>query len=115
MTNKNRTIKIGVASEDQVYQEFIDMWHRAQTEVISEPEISLYFADAATFSKILSKDRVVLLKALYGNGTSSIRNLSQILKRDYKNVCDDVQFLIKAGLIAEDDENRISFEPRESI
>ncbi|MCK5513331.1 MAG: hypothetical protein KAJ00_02430 [Deltaproteobacteria bacterium] len=62
MTNKNRTIKIGIASEEQVNQEFIEMWHRAQTEVISEPTISLYFADAATFSKILSKDRVVLLR-----------------------------------------------------
>lgn len=115
MTNKNRTIKIGVASEEQVTQEFIDMWHRAEAESISEPEVSLYFADAATFSKILSKDRVVLLKALYSNGASSIRNLSKILKRDYKNVYDDVHSLIKAGFITEDDENRISFEPGESI
>ena len=106
MTNKK--IKLGVASEDEVFQEFIDVWHRAETEIITEPEEHLYFMDAATFFKVLSKGRIALLKALHSHESTSIRKLSQLLKRDYKNVHQDVQLLIKAGLITQDDEKRIT-------
>ena len=106
MTNKK--IKMGVASEEEVFQEFVDMWHKAKTEIINEPEQHLYFMDAATFFKVLSKGRIALLKALHSHGNTSIRKLSQLLKRDYKNVHQDVKLLLKAGLITQDNEKKIT-------
>jgi len=104
----NKKIKMGVASEEEVFQEFVDMWHRAESEIINESEEHLYFMDAATFFKVLSKGRIALLKALHSHGSTSIRKLSQLLKRDYKNVHQDVQLLIKVGLIQQDEAKLIS-------
>lgn len=102
-----KNIKIGLATEEQVNREFIEAWHRAQKENIESPEENLYFIDPSTFFQVLSKRRIALLKALHSQGISSIRELSRILKRDYKNVYQDVQLLKKAGLIHQDAMKRI--------
>ena len=104
---KNKKIKIGLATEDQVNKEFIEAWHKAEKEDIKTPEENLYFIDPATFFQVLTKRRIVLLKVLHSRGVSNIRQLSRILKRDYKNVYQDVQLLKKAGLIHQDNMKRI--------
>jgi len=104
---KNKNIKIGLATEDQVNKEFIEAWHRAEKGNIEAPEENLYFIDPATFFQVLTKRRIALLKALHSHGVSSIRQLSRMLKRDYKNVYQDVQLLKKAGLIHQDSMKRI--------
>ncbi len=104
---KSRKVKIGLATEEQVNREFIEAWHTAERENIETPEENVYFIDPATFFQVLSKRRIALLKALHSHGVSSIRQLSRILKRDYKNVYQDVQLLKKAGLIHQDNTKRI--------
>ena len=104
---KSRKIKIGLATEEQVNREFIEAWYRAEEEKIETPEENLYFIDPTTFFQVLSKRRIALLKALHSHGVSSIRQLSRILKRDYKNVYQDVQLLKKAGLIHQDNTKRV--------
>ena len=99
--------KIGLATEEQVNKEFIQAWHRAEKENIELPEEHLYFIDPSTFFQVLSKRRIALLKALHSHGVSSIRKLSRLLKRDYKNVYQDVQLLKKAGLIHQNSMKRI--------
>ncbi len=104
---KNKKIKIGLATEDKVNREFIEAWHKAEKKSIETAEENLYFIDPTTFFRVLTKRRIALLKALHSQGVSSIRQLSRILKRDYKNVYQDVQLLKKAGLIYQDDMKRI--------
>ncbi len=104
---KDRKLKIGLATEDQVNREFIEVWHRAERENINKPEENLYFIDPATFFHVLTKRRIALLKVLHSHGVSSIRQLSRMLKRDYKNVYQDVQLLKKAGLIHQDKMKKI--------
>ncbi len=104
---KDKKLKIGLATEEQVNKEFIDVWHKAEQDTITTPEENLYFVDPATFFQVLSKRRIALLQVLHSQGVSSIRKLSQLLKRNYKNVYQDVQLLKKAGLIHQDPQKRI--------
>ncbi len=104
---KNKKIKIGLATEEQVNKEFIQAWKQAEKESVEFPEENLYFIDSSTFFQVLSKRRIALLKALHSHGISSIRELSRMLKRDYKNVYQDVQLLKKAGLIHQNSMKRI--------
>jgi predicted transcriptional regulator len=107
MSKKSKNIKVGVASEEQVNKEFIKAWHRAEREEIEVSEERLYFIDPKVFFQVLSKRRIALLKALHAHGVSSIRELSRLLNRDYKNVYQDVKLLKKMGLIHQDKNKRI--------
>ncbi len=104
---KEKNIKIGLASERDVNREFIAAWHRAAKEKIDVPEERLYFMEPSNFFQVLTKRRIALLKTLHHHGISSIRELSRLLNRDYKNVYQDVQLLKKAGLIHQDAAKKI--------
>jgi len=114
MTKKTRKIKVGIATEEQVNREFIKAWHKAEKGEIEVPEERLYFLDPKTFFQVLSKRRIALLKVLHAHGISSIRELSRLLHRDYKNVYQDVKLLKKMGLIHQDENKRV-FVPWDKI
>jgi len=114
MNKDKKNIKVGIATEEQVNKEFINAWHRARKGEISVPEERCYFLEPTTFFSVLSKRRIALLQHLRAHGVSSIRNLSKMLKRDYKNVHQDVHLLKKAGLISMDDSQKI-FVPWDTI
>ncbi|HDH06572.1 MAG TPA: hypothetical protein ENH01_12855 [Nitrospirae bacterium] len=114
MTGKSKNIKVGVASEEQVNKEFIEAWHKTEKGEIEVPEERLYFAEPKIFFQVLSRRRIELLKILHTHGISSIRELSRILNRDYKNVYQDVKLLKKIGLIHQDENKRI-FVPWDKI
>lgn len=99
MSQSQSSIKIGIATEEQVNQEFIDAWHRAEKGEITQVEDNLYFLDPADFFKTLSNRRIELLQELFSHKGDSIRALSKTLGRDYKNVYQDVQLLKEVGLI----------------
>ena len=96
-----KKILVGITSEEQVNQEFIDAWHRAERHEIASPEQRLYFLEPEMLLHLLSKRRLLLLHTLRAKGKTSVRMLSQILQRNYKNVFRDVQILKTAGLIEE--------------
>jgi len=98
--SKNR-IRIGIATEDRVNQEFIDAWHRAERGALTEAEEHLYFLDTETFLQILSHSRLAILYTLRAKGMISVQTLSKMLERNYEHVYQDVQLLKKAGLIQE--------------
>jgi predicted transcriptional regulator len=97
MAKKN--IKIGIATEEQVNQEFIDAWHRAEKGEITESEERIYFAKPVSLLKVLSDRKLKILYTLRSQGISTIQSLSNSLGRSYKTVYNDVQLLKKAGLI----------------
>jgi predicted transcriptional regulator len=105
---KKKYLKVDLATEVQIKEEFLDAWNRAEQDFIDVPEERLYFLDAAIFFKVLTAGRITLLKELHSQGATSIRKLSQLLERDYKNVCQDVQVFIKAGLIEQEANKTIS-------
>ena len=105
MTEKN--IKIGLSTEKEVNREFIEAWHKAEKGEIQFPQERLYFMEPSNFFQVLSNRRIELLKVLHNHEAFSIRELSRLLNRNYKNVYQDVQLLKKAGLIQQDSTKKI--------
>ena len=108
-------VLIGIKSEEESALDVIDAWHRAERgEAPEEPIHRLYFADMETLLKTLTPRRYALLKTLHKTGASSIRALSKVMERDYKNIYQDVKTLDHAGLVVKGTDGRFS-APWESI
>lgn len=60
------------------------------------------FSDVESFRKFFSKKRMELLSAVKHKKPKSIYQLAKLLKREYKNVYDDVGLLEELGLITKD-------------
>lgn len=101
-------IKVGIKRERDINREFVEVWKQAERGTLKEPEVRLYFLDVATLQGVLSERRVALLKVLRRIGPSSIRNLAATTQRDYRNVYDDLQLLLKAGLVEKDARKRVT-------
>jgi predicted transcriptional regulator len=93
-------IKIEVKDDKESAQEFVRAWKRAERgESVEEPVDRLYFPDLETLLRTLTIRRLELLKLLHRTGTTSIRSLAALVRRDYKNVYQDVKTLEKTGLV----------------
>ncbi len=64
----------------------------ASTEIIS-------FPDFETLGKVITGVRVEILNVIRQQKPKSIQELSRLVKRDFKNVYQDVQLLKEFGLI----------------
>ncbi len=104
---KGAKIKIGIATEQTINKEFVDVWKRAERNEITKTEEKLYFLDAKTLLRVLSEKRLALLQTLRHSGKVSINALSKALCRNYRNVYDDVKILKDAGLIQQTDSKDI--------
>ena len=111
MSNK---IKIGIATEEQINQNFIDAWHRAEEGVLTETEESLYFLNTKTFLEILSQNQLAILYTLRAAGRVNIKTLENLLEKKHAHLSRDVQLLKKAGLIKETPSKNI-FVPWDKI
>ncbi len=95
-----KTLLIGIRSIEQLEQETITAFKNAEAGLPEEqPAHRLYFTDQNTLFSALSPKRWELLKFLRKHGPMSIKKLAAELKRDYKNVYDDVKHLSKLDLI----------------
>ena len=100
-------IKIGIGNERETAQEFVEVWRRAERgESPAMPMEHLYFPDLETLLRILTSQRLALLKTLYTIGPVSIRALAKALGRDYKNVHTDVQALQHVGVVTRQRDGR---------
>lgn len=68
----------------------------------------VYFEDARTFFRHITPRRFDLLEELHRCGPISINALAKLLKRNYKNVHDDVKALESIGLIERREDGRYS-------
>lgn len=95
-------IHIGVEDSKHGFERFIDAWHKAQSDTAHETEVHLNFEDFAMLASVLTPKRLELLKALRQQGPLSVRALSTVLKRNYKNVHVDASALEAVDLIQRD-------------
>jgi predicted transcriptional regulator len=74
----------------------------------SEQAEIIAFESMEVLLAVLTANRWQLLRGLRQQGPTSIRHLSQLLKRDYRAVHADVHALMVVGLIERDDKGQIS-------
>jgi len=95
MTTKIQVHVDGIA---KMGRRFVDAWHRAEaSEIVDEAHVTFLSYEAMT--ETLSPRRLELLRYVRQHGAASVRDLATSLKRDYKNVHQDVCALEAGGLL----------------
>jgi predicted transcriptional regulator len=112
---KAKTILIAIRTAQEAAKDAIDAWKRAERyKTVELPVDRIYFPNEEMLFRTLSTKRRELLKFLRQSGASSIKQLSEQLDRDYKNVHSDIKLLNQIGLIDFDKSNKV-FVPWDNI
>jgi len=100
-----RDFLIEIKSLEEMGKEFVSVWKNVEAgEVPDKPIERVYFEDVSAVTKILTPKRLTVLKTLHDDGPLSIRALAKLLKRDYKNVNQDITILSGIGLVGKNEE-----------
>ena len=96
---KTREITILVESLEQSGKRFVEKYEKIKGgKKIKEEEI-LSFEDIDTLRKVITKERLRLLRLIRTKKPKTIYALSKIAERPYPNVFNDVKKLGELGLI----------------
>ena len=99
---------IGIKSKQDFFGELERDWTAIDKgKKTPEPVHRVYFESAEVLSKVVTRQRLNLLKVLHANGPLTVRALAALLERDYKNVYEDVKILEESGLIERDSKNHV--------
>ncbi|OFZ83118.1 MAG: hypothetical protein A2583_12840 [Bdellovibrionales bacterium RIFOXYD1_FULL_53_11] len=96
---KVKKIKVQIKSLDDALNEFVDTGKHVQRGQKTKPIIGTYIADAETARGIFTESRLQLIQVLKNKMPGSIYQLAKLLHRDFKNVYDDVIFLVDIGIV----------------
>lgn len=96
---KVRNIKISIKSEEELFNEVKDVWSKLEKGEKAGKHEGISFESFEAMRKVLTEERLRILKTIKKNHPGSIYELAKILHRDIKNTFNDVQFLAQAGLI----------------
>ena len=96
---KVRDIRISIKSKGDLFNEVKGVWKKLEKRESVKRHEEISFENTETMRKILSEERLRILKTIKKEHPKSIYELAKLLKRDIKNTFDDVQFLAQMGLI----------------
>ena len=65
-----------------------------------EPKKGIYLADVETARALFTEGRLRIIQTLKSKSPQSIYALAKLLKRDFKNVYEDVSFLAQLGILS---------------
>lgn len=105
---KKRDFKVAIIDEEGFNKEVMNILENAEKGIIPEiPVERVYFGDMKTFLRHITPKRLQLLEELHKSGPMRINDIAKILKRNYKNVHEDVSELEIVGLIEKDEQKRV--------
>jgi predicted transcriptional regulator len=96
---KVKNIKMAIKSDRELFNEVKKVWKNLEKGEKVPKHEGIYFEDLDTMRKILTVERLKILKTIKKNSPRSIYELAKLIERDVKNTFDDVQFLAQVGLI----------------
>ena len=97
---KIRTVTLGIRSfEDTLSDTKQVMESLASGKKVKQQKPAIYFESLSIMRKILTDERIRILKVVKKNKPKSIYELAKALGRDNKNVNDDVRYLAEMGLL----------------
>ena len=97
MKVKNVTIRI--KSLEDIFNEAKDVMKKLERGGKKKKHEGISFESLDSMRKVLTEERLRILKTIKKDHPQSIYALAKMLHRDIKNTFDDVQFLAKMGLI----------------
>lgn len=96
---KTNKVRIVIESQDKMFKRAADAWGKIGRGEQVNPSRVLGFSDISTFRKVLTEERLRILKAVRQHKPDSIYRLAKLLNRDLKSVNTDVYKLKQLGLI----------------
>ncbi len=96
---KVRNIKISIKSDEELFNEVKEVSRKLERGEKVKKHEGISFESLEAMRKVLTEERLRILKTIKKNHPQSIYELAKMLQRDIKNTFDDVQFLAQAGLI----------------
>ena len=96
---KVRDIRISIKSKEDLFNEVKGVWKKLEKGEAMKRHEEISLENTEAMRKILSEERLRILKTIKKEHPKSIYELAKLLKRDIKNTFDDVQFLAQMGLI----------------
>lgn len=94
-----KNIKVGIKSKKELFREVREIWGKLEKGEKVKKHEAVYFESLDAMRKVLTGERLRILRVIKKREPSSIYELAQILGRDVKNTFDDVQLLAQAGLV----------------
>lgn len=94
-----RDIRISIKTKEDLFNEVKEVWGKLEKGEQIKKHEGISFENIEAMRKILSEERLRILKTIKKEHPKSIYELAKFLQRDIKNTFDDVQFLAQMGLI----------------
>jgi predicted transcriptional regulator len=94
-----KNIKIAIKSDPVLFTEIKHVWNSIEKGEKVQKHKGVYFENLDTMRKVLTEERLRILKTIKTNNPQSIYELAKLIRRDIKNTFNDVQFLAQVGLI----------------
>ena len=94
-----RRLRIGIRSRQQSYGAARHALQRAEKDGGSGREAGLYFESLDDLRRMLTSRRLDLLAAILHHRPGSVTELARFVRRDLKNVSDDLALLHQLGLV----------------
>lgn len=92
------TMRVGKLGLDEAGADFIAAWKRGEAGDL-RPVSVLQFETWDLLAKALTPKRLDLIRHVRSHRITKVAELARALKRDYRNVYDDVAALTEAGLL----------------
>lgn len=94
-----RDIKISIKSDEDIFKEVKGIWGKIERGEKVKKHEGISFESIELMRKILTKERLKIIKTIKKEHPQSIYELAKMIHRDIKNTFNDVQFLAQAGLV----------------
>jgi predicted transcriptional regulator len=106
-----KKINIGIKSLNESLEDFADTWRKLESGEKVKKEEGIYFESIDDVRSVLTNNRLLILKTIKDKNPKSIYELSKMLGRNLKNVNQDLDILLRIGLVElkkeKTDKNRV--------
>ena len=96
---KLKKIDIGIKGLEESLQDFARAWKALESGKRVKLEKGIYFDSIDDMRSVLTNNRLLILKAIRKHRPKSVYELAKHLRRDLKNVNQDLRLLLDIGLV----------------
>ena len=96
---KLKKIDIGIKGLEESLQDFARAWKALESGKRGKLDKGIYFDSIDDMRSVLTNNRLLILKAIRKHRPKSVYELAKHLRRDLKNVNQDLRLLSDIGLV----------------
>jgi predicted transcriptional regulator len=96
---KVKRIAIGIKRLEDSLKDFAEVWRGVETGKRMRKEKGIFFESIDDMRAVLTNNRLMILKAIREKNPKSVYELSKVLRRNLKNVNEDLKLLAEIGLV----------------